>query len=228
MLPDRPLIRRLDGAAIVRTDRGRTNSGGDRAERSWRNLMHRRLQQLALIASTLGFCWLGTQIVHELGHVLAAWVGGETVERVVLHPLVISRTDVSRDRHPLLVVWGGPVVGSLVPLGMLAVARATSFEARLFVSVLRRVLPDHQRRVPGRGIVRARGRRRRPTPPGAPRWSLIAFGLVCAPVGLWLWNGLGPRFGLGEARGEVDREAVAWTVGLVAIIVLVEVLAGGG
>src|SRR4051795_10051502 len=82
-----------------------------------------RLCQILLIASTLALCWLGMQAVHELGHVLAAWAGGEEVYRVVLHPLTISRTDASHDRHPLLVVWGGPLLGSLLPLGALAVTR---------------------------------------------------------------------------------------------------------
>src|SRR4051812_4209386 len=82
-----------------------------------------RLYQLMLIASILGLSWLGMQVVHELGHVLAPWAGGEAVYRVVLHPLVISRTDTSHDRHPLLVVWGGPVVGVLLPLGALGLSK---------------------------------------------------------------------------------------------------------
>ena len=39
-----------------------------------------RLFQFALIASTLAYSWLGMQIVHEFGHVLAAYAGGETVK----------------------------------------------------------------------------------------------------------------------------------------------------
>ena len=77
----------------------------------------RRFPQIILVASTLGFCWLGMQVVHESGHVACAWVGGEMVSRVVLHPLALSRTDTTHDRHPLLVIWGGPILGSLLPLG---------------------------------------------------------------------------------------------------------------
>jgi hypothetical protein len=71
-----------------------------------------RLYQILLIASTLVLSWLGMQAVHELGHVLCAWAGGETARKVVIHPLIISRTDASHDRHPLLVVlfclrWNG-------------------------------------------------------------------------------------------------------------------------
>src|SRR4051794_29108102 len=82
-----------------------------------------RLYQAILIVSILGLSWLGMQIVHEAGHVLAAWGGGEVVHRVVLHPLTISRTDTSHERHPLLVAWGGPVVGVLLPLAGLGLTR---------------------------------------------------------------------------------------------------------
>ncbi len=82
-----------------------------------------RLSQVTLIASTVGLGWLGMQAVHEMGHVAGAWAGGEAVERVVLHPLAISRTDATHDRHPLLVVWGGPILGVLLPLGALGIVR---------------------------------------------------------------------------------------------------------
>lgn len=69
-----------------------------------------RLHQTILIGSTLLGSWLGMQAVHELGHVAGAWLTGGRVERVVLHPLTISRTDLATNPHPLPVVWAGPVV----------------------------------------------------------------------------------------------------------------------
>ena len=75
-----------------------------------------RNDQVILVVSTLGLSWLGMQYVHEAGHVVFARVGGETVHRVVLHPPTISRTDATQDRRPLLVEWGGPLVGSMLPL----------------------------------------------------------------------------------------------------------------
>src|SRR3954453_3051070 len=83
-----------------------------------------RLHQAILIMSILVLSWLGMQIVHELGHVLAAWAGGDAVHRVVLHPLTISRTETSHERHPLLVIWGGPVLGVLLPLAALGLTRS--------------------------------------------------------------------------------------------------------
>ena len=42
------------------------------------------------------------------------------------------------------------------------------------------------------------------------------------PTGLFLWNVLGPHFGLGEAQGKVDRKASVVTLALVLIVVVVE------
>lgn len=59
----------------------------------------------------LGCCWLWMQAVHELGHVLGAIISGGVVEKIVLHPLAISRTDVSPNPNPATVVWSGPLFG---------------------------------------------------------------------------------------------------------------------
>jgi hypothetical protein len=182
--------------------------------------------QVMLIVATLGNCWLGMQIVHELGHVLTAAAYGETISRVVLHPLAISRTDVSHDRCPLIVIWAGSVVGVLLPLGLLAIARALrsrfAFLLRFFAGFclianglyLGAGAPG---RVGDAGDLISRG---------SPVWPLAAFALVCTPAGLWLWHGLGPHFGLGQPRGVVDRAAARWSLAVFLAIVAVECLYG--
>ena len=183
-----------------------------------------RLPQFALVVSTLGFCWLGMQVVHELGHILTAHACGETIGRVVLHPLTVSRTEVSRDRCPLLVVWGGPLFGSALPLVLLAVARSLRcdlFYLFQFFAGFCLIANGVYLGVGSFGGVGDAGDLLRH---GGPQWTLIGFGLVCAPLGLWLWNGLGRYFGLGESEGRVDRRAVRWSIGLVLTIVAVEVL----
>lgn len=78
--------------------------------------------QLLLIGTFLPLCWLVMMAVHELGHVVGAAVTGGTVERVVSHPLTISRTDVSPNPDPLLgIIWAGPIAGVLLPLALLVV-----------------------------------------------------------------------------------------------------------
>src|SRR5262249_34871163 len=85
------------------------------------SMVPKRLPQLTLIVSTLVASWLGMQAVHELGHVLGAWLTGGRVARVVLHPLTISRTDLGHNPSPLAVVWAGPVFGALAPVLLWAV-----------------------------------------------------------------------------------------------------------
>src|SRR6187399_1568771 len=78
-----------------------------------------RRNQILLIVGCLGFSWLAMQAIHELGHVIVARISGGKVQRVVLHPLTISRTDVDPNPQPLAVAWGGPIIGSVAPLLLL-------------------------------------------------------------------------------------------------------------
>ena len=186
-----------------------------------------RLYQITLIVSTLALCWLGMQVVHELGHVLAAWASGEEVYRVVPHPLTISRTDATHDRHPLLVIGGGPLLGVLLPVASLAVMRLIrsrwSYLLRFFAGFCLIANGVYL----GVGWFDRVGDAGDLLRHGAPRWLLILFGLLCLPTGLFLWHGLGPDFGLGEAKGRVDRRAAVGTLILLLVIVVVEVLVGG-
>src|SRR5690349_5979133 len=72
---------------------------------------------------TLLLSWLLMQAVHEAGHVLGARLTGGHVQRVMLHPLAISRTDVSPNPWPLAEVWAGPLGGVVIPLAMCLVSK---------------------------------------------------------------------------------------------------------
>jgi hypothetical protein len=150
-----------------------------------------------LLVALIVFCWLGMQWVHELGHVLAAWLTGGRVERVVLYPWTISRTDLAENPAPLVVVWGGPMVGVLLPLaawGVLAAARFRgAFVARFFAGFC---LIANGAYI-GCGSLAGIGDCGEMLRQGSPIWTLWLFGLICAPVGLALWHGQGPRFGMG-------------------------------
>ena len=187
-----------------------------------------RVDQGVLILSALGLSWLGMQVIHEAGHALLAWAGGETVHRVVLHPLAISRTDSSHDHHPLLVIWGGPAIGVLLPLIVLGVARLA--RAGVGVSDLFQTFAGFCLIANGlylgvgsfQGIGDAGDLIRH----GTPRSVLIAFGVVAVPLGLFFWNGIGPSFGLGHAEGRVSRRAALGTLAALAVVAAVEWLAG--
>jgi hypothetical protein len=50
----------------------------------------KRLLQILLIVTFIGFSWLAMQAVHEAGHVLVARLTGGEVIKVALHPLIVS------------------------------------------------------------------------------------------------------------------------------------------
>lgn len=147
------------------------------------------------------------QAVHELGHVCGATVTGGRVERVVLHPLTISRTDLADNPAPLFVVWAGPTIGVVLPLLVWLAAAAAkmpgAFVLRFFAGFC----------LLANGLYISVGSFDRigdcgeMLRHGSELWHLWLFGLATAPVGLWLWHRQGPHFGLGAAKGQVSRGA---------------------
>ncbi len=181
-----------------------------------------RLAQIVLILPMLTVTWLGLQIVHELGHVLGAWATGGQLQRVVLHPLAISRTDVSPNPQPLLERWAGPAVGILLPLVLLAIAwplgRTTRNLFRFFAGACL-IANGLYLGIGSIGRVGDAGDLLRH---GAPIWTLWLFGLVTVPAGLLLWNGIGGTFGFGDARGAVSLRAT-----IIIIVIMVTLVALG-
>lgn len=177
-------------------------------ERNFRFLSLR----LVLICATLLASWLAMQAVHELGHVLAAWLTGGRVARVVLDPLSISRTDLAENPCPLVVAWSGPLFGAVVPLLLWLLAA----RLRLPVAFVLRFFAGSCLIANGAylaaGAVVGIGDAGDLLPHGVPPWCLWFFGLLTLPLGLWLWHGQGRHFGLGLEPDEV-RPAVA--IGLV-------------
>ncbi|MEX0715612.1 MAG: hypothetical protein WD066_03455 [Planctomycetaceae bacterium] len=177
--------------------------------------------------STLLASWLGMQAVHEAGHVLAARATGGVVERVVLHPLTISRTDLAENPRPLLVVWAGPLFGVAAPLLAWGIAWFLRWEGAfllrffagfcLVANGLYIALGSFGRIGDAGDMIRH----------GAPAWWLWLFGLVTVPAGLWLWHGQGRHFGFGTAHGRVNRTA-AYIMLAACVILLALGLGIGG
>ena len=197
-----------------------------RACSSWPpSIMLDRFFQITLVISTLILSWLWMMIVHEFGHVAVAWTCGETVSKVVLHPLAISRTDTTHDKHPLLVIWGGPALGSLIPLAGLLAAHLLRYRfvylCRFFAGFCliangAYICVGSFSNIGDAGdLARA----------GCPQALMIVFGVVCSAAGLWLWNRLGPHFGLKQAKRKVDRSAALGMPAILFITVIVELLA---
>jgi hypothetical protein len=201
-----------------------------------------RVHQVVLIFSTVLGSWLGMQDVHELGHVAAAWLTGGRVSKVVLDPLTISRTDLAENPRPLIVVWGGPILGVILPIALWLTARAVRLPQFFwFPSPLAgegsgvrgpEVTEAAARGLPGTFVLRFFagfcliangsylgagsfthiGDAGEMLKYGAARWHLWLFAALTAPAGLWLWNGLGPHFGLGKSNGAVSREVAYVTL----------------
>jgi hypothetical protein len=179
-----------------------------------------RTSQFQLILSTIAFSWLTMQVVHESGHVVHAWTSGGRVERVLLHPLEISRTDVSPNPHPQFVAWGGPVWGSLVPLAIhLVLLRCHWSRAWLSAFFAGFCLIANGGYLLGGSFVPV-GDAQTLLDNGAPRWTLAIFGFAGLASGLSLWNGLGKHFGLGKSPSQIDKPA-AWGMSACAVVLVI-------
>jgi hypothetical protein len=180
-----------------------------------------RLHQVVLIGSTVLGSWLGMQAVHESGHVLGALLTGGQVTRVVLYPLTISRTDLADNPHPLVVAWAGPIVGVAIPLLLWGLAAAIrlpgAFVLRFFAGFC--LLANGL--YVGVGSFERVGDCGEMLRHGSAPWQLWLFGVVTAPLGLRLWHGQRPHFGLGTGKGQVNYGVTyASLVGCLALLVL--------
>jgi hypothetical protein len=187
--------------------------------------LSKRLPQIVLIVTFIGFSWLAMQVVHEAGHVLLARITGGEVTKVALHPLIVSRTDLGENPHPLAVVWGGPLVGSLLPV--LLFVLATAF--RLWGAYLLRFFAGFCLAANGVYIGIGHFLAEGADPwvmmeNGSPKWLLVLFGVVAFPAGLYLWHQQGVHFGFGEAKGKIDTPAAFVSAGLFVALAGVEVL----
>jgi hypothetical protein len=137
--------------------------------------------------------WMGMQAVHELGHVLGAWLSGGVVQGVVLAPLTISRTDVSPNPHPLFVAWAGPIVGVILPLAVAVFVRRAGRVPRGMAQFFAGFCLIANGLYIGVGSFDAVGDAGDMLRHGSPQWLLILFGGTCSILGLWMWHCLTKR-----------------------------------
>ena len=182
--------------------------------------MQRGLQTLLFLSLT-AVSWLLMMVLHEGGHVAHGWLTGAQVACVDLPPWGFSRTDFSVNPHPLFVAWGGAVTGCLLAIVAMTLARfvvpSHAYLARWFAgfsliangayilagpfvggdAVDARVILEH----------------------GGALWQVLLFGVLAIGSGLYLWNGLGPRFGLGPNRGKISaKTAIGMAIALLIVV----------
>ncbi len=185
------------------------------------------VHQAILVVSTLLGSWLGMQAAHESGHALGAVLTGGEIATIVLHPLKISHTEVIKNRHPLVVVWAGPLVGVLLPLILwcpLTVTRVPgAFVARFFAGFCLIANGVYL----GIGSFLGTGDCGEMLRQGSPVWVLRLFGGVVVPIGFWLWSGQGLNFGLGDAQGKVSHPVAYGSLVIFSLLVLLGLTVDG-
>jgi hypothetical protein len=177
--------------------------------------------RVLLCGSMLGLSWLGLQAVHELGHAAVAWATGGEVQRVVLHPLTISRTDVAPNPQPLIVTWAGPLLGVMLPLlawGVAAVCRARwAYLLRSFAGASCVANGAYI----GAGAFAPVGDAATLRQLGAPAWLLAVFGVTTIVAGLACWHGQGRHFGFRGATVNSRHALVVTGLWIASVAVLV-------
>lgn len=73
------------------------------------------------IAVLAGWCVMA--FMHETGHVVTSLALGGSVSQTELRPWRLPYTLFQSDPYPLVTLWGGPVLGCLVPMACWAGAR---------------------------------------------------------------------------------------------------------
>lgn len=76
-----------------------------------------------LLFGSFAFGYNAATALHELGHVLAAWMTGGRVQALHLHPFTTSYTNISPDPSPLLTHAAGVTLGPLAGLACIALGR---------------------------------------------------------------------------------------------------------
>jgi hypothetical protein len=181
----------------------------------------KRQHQVVLIVATLGSSWLAMQAVHEFGHIAAAVASGGQVARVVLHPAAISHTQYASNPHPLFVTWMGPVVGTVLPLVAAVLARRLRCRGWYIVQFFAGFCLIANGAYLAFGSLGEIGDAGDLVRHGAPVWLLWLYGVITIPLGLWMWNNLGPHFGLGSSAGRVDPVlAYVMLAGLLIVVAL--------
>jgi hypothetical protein len=82
-------------------------------------MLHRGLHFGLLLAVS----WCVMTFVHESGHVLCGWASGGTLQHADLAPWHLPHSSFDPDPHPLVTLWGGPILGAVVPLAVALVVR---------------------------------------------------------------------------------------------------------
>ena len=155
----------------------------------------RRAARLLLLPPLLYASWLGMMAVHELGHVLHAWLSNATVSAVRIPLAGFSVTEFSTNPRPHFVAWGGAVWGCVLPVAVWAVFRLRRWPGRSLAQFFAGFCLVTNGVYLGVGWTRGAGDAGDLLAYGTPVWAMIAFGVCATGTGLYLWHLLGLKEG---------------------------------
>ena len=182
-----------------------------------------RLRICLLIVSWLLFCWYAMQLLHEVGHVIAAWGLGIEIVQFHFGLLTISHTMLNESGQSpniiLAATWAGPLVGMILPLAIWGMAAAVRFRETFLLRFLAGfclvangcyLLCGPADGYADTGILLAHG---------AMRWQLVVAGLIGIIIGFLLWNGQGGHFGIGKKPQPISQRSIIISLVCLAAIV---------
>lgn len=183
-----------------------------------------RFHQVLFVMSLLPTTWLTMMAVHEFGHVVGALLTGGHVKCVVLHPLSISRTDVSPNPHPAFVVWSGPIIGCLLPwtAALLIPNRKTTMRniAAFFAGFCWLTNGAYI----AIGSIDSVGDCGEMLRTGTPVWLMVAFGVATIPLGLFQWHRLGSLKKFLDDPGVIKAQDAYIAFGCLIAVVIAELM----
>ncbi|MFT3785602.1 MAG: hypothetical protein QM770_05485 [Tepidisphaeraceae bacterium] len=185
-----------------------------------------QLHRIILILSTMWLGWLAMTLLHELGHVIGALCTGGVVRRVVWHPLVMSRTDVDPNPHMLVETWAGPILGCVLPIVLASVCTLVRQRCAYLAWTIAGFCLIANGCYLGVGTVDPVGDARVLVTHGAPRWTLVLFGIAALLAGGFIWHRCSGRFGFGSASHAIEPQHAWWTASLSLIATLLGLLFG--
>jgi hypothetical protein len=74
-------------------------------------MRYRILEMLTLLTAA----WFVMTLTHESGHIVCGWLSGGHLKSVDLLPWHLPQSYFEPDPNPLVTLWGGPLLGTLVP-----------------------------------------------------------------------------------------------------------------
>ncbi len=168
---------------------------------------HRRLRASLLLMGSFAFGYNAATYLHELGHALAAWGGGDAVQRIVIHPFSWSYTYYAdTPNHPALVSGAGVIFAALAGACVLAICWSwRGFWAVLVTMTAVCALIDNGVYLVVDGILRAGGDATSLIELGLPAGLVMGLGLVVAAAGATVAALRMHHVGLGAGDGAWSR-----------------------